>query len=63
MKIIVVDNFDRELRSDRLVAENIANKDYAKVMTEALNAAFSGSTAPDYFRAVPDEHKLFTAEV
>ncbi len=61
MKIIRVDNMNREHISDSLVAENV-NEWYAKKIIEFLNKRFSGDYAPDYFRAVPDDHKLYEFE-
>lgn len=40
MKIVAVDNFESAAVADLLVAANITNKDYAEVMTNALNDKF-----------------------
>ena len=61
MKIILVDNFDREMTSDTLIAENV-EKHYGERIVEFLNNKFSGSTSPDYFRLVDDGHKLYIFE-
>ena len=58
MKIIKVDNFGCESVSDILIAENV-HKAYAKDIELALNANFSGSCSPDYFRSVDDDYTLF----
>ncbi len=58
MKIICVDNFDRENVDDTLIAENVSEH-FVKVIVEPLNEKFSGSV---YFRAVPDDHKLHVFE-
>ena len=52
---------DREHVSDSIVAENV-NEWYAKKIVEFLNERFSGNHAPDYFRAIPDDHKLYEFE-
>ena len=57
MKIVRVDNFDRDTVCDKLVAENV-NDVYGTCMVEALNAEFSGDSLPDYFRMVPDDYVL-----
>jgi hypothetical protein len=61
MKIICVDNFDRENVSDQLVAENVP-KHYAEFLVEKLNDKFSGSSSSSFFRVVPDDHILFVFE-
>ena len=61
MKIINVDNFDRDTVSDTLVAENVP-KYYAKDIVEFLNDKYSGSTSSDYFMIKPNDYKLYTWE-
>ena len=61
MKIIKVDNFARDHISDTLVAENVSEW-WAKSIVELLNDKYSGDHSPDYFRAVPDDHKLYEFE-
>ena len=58
MKIIAVDNFARENVADQLVAENVPIS-YAHVMTETLNEQFGGEYADKFFKAVPDDHRLW----
>ena len=58
MKIIATDNFNREEIADKLVAEGIVFKDYAKVMCKALNAHFGGEQANDCFKVVEDDYRL-----
>lgn len=61
MKIICVDNFNRESRSDNLVAENV-NAYYAKFIVEILNERFSGRDCSDFYRVVENDYKLYTFE-
>jgi hypothetical protein len=61
MKIIIVDNFDRESSSDTLVAENI-NKYWGEKVVDFLNNKFSGDDSPSYFKLVEDGHKLYIFE-
>ena len=61
MKIIAVDNFDREYISDRLVAESVPPT-YAEEIVEFLNSRYSGDHAQVFFKAVADDHKLFKFE-
>lgn len=60
-KIIAVSNFDDESVSDRLVAENIKSEMEARHMAGALNAV-TGPNSADYFKVVPDDHKLYQWE-
>lgn len=61
MKIICVDNFDRESRDDSLVCENV-NKYMGKQIVEFLIEKFSGNESSDFFRLVEDDYKLYTFE-
>lgn len=61
MKIIMIDNYDRETIDDVLIAENISNF-YASCVVEALNAKYSGDRSPYYFALVKDNHKLHKFE-
>lgn len=57
MKIIAVDNYDRETRSDTLVATGL-NEYHAVWIVELLNADTQRDNEAHY-RAVPDEYKLY----
>ena len=61
MKIIQIDNFGRDHVSDALVAEKV-NDYYAKFIVKKLNKHFSGVTSPLFYKAVPDDHKLYEFE-
>jgi len=62
MKIVKVDNFDRENTSDVLIANNVHNF-YAEYIAEALNKKFSpGDHSPDFFRAVENDYKPYKFE-
>jgi len=58
VKIICVDNFNREHISDLLVAENVSIF-YGEKIVEFLNKTFSGDSAVDYFRLVKDDTKIY----
>ncbi len=60
MKIIAVDNFDREIRSDEVIAENL-NDYYAKLITRLLNAGLP-EDSDLFFRAVENDYKLYIFE-
>jgi hypothetical protein len=60
MKIIRVDNFDRDNVSDKLIAEGISSKDAETIVT-GLNAKES-EDSPDFYKAVPDDHVLYVYE-
>lgn len=62
MKIICVNNFAREDISDELICENV-NKYYAEDIVNFLNKKFSGESAPDFFKAVDDNYKLYVYEI
>lgn len=58
MKIIAVDNLNRETVADTLVAENVTEF-YGQPMVSGLNAALcTDDMAPRFFRLVPDEYRL-----
>ena len=59
MKIINVDNMDREMYSDKLIAENV-NRFYGELIVEVLNDKHSGSNSPDWYRLVSDDHELYS---
>jgi hypothetical protein len=60
MKIIRTDNYDRDSRSDKLIAENIAEF-YAREIVAFLNEKVASHE--DFFKAVPDDYKLYTFEL
>lgn len=61
MKIVIVDNFNRDYVSDRLLCENI-HEHYGKAVVDFLNQQFSSNSSQDYFALRPDDYKLFTFE-
>jgi hypothetical protein len=56
MKIILVDNFDRENISDVLIAENVDSV-YGKKIVDLLNEKESPHSE-NFFRLVDDDYKL-----
>lgn len=56
MKIICVDNYDRESVADRLVAENVKSLDEARIIVQALNAKRSHN---DWYALRADDYKLW----
>lgn len=61
MKIVCVDNFDREHVSDSLVVENIPEQ-AGKQVVDYLNRMLSGPHADRYYRLVEDSYKLYIFE-
>ena len=61
MKIIGVDDFDREHVSDVLIVENV-DEYYGQVITDLLNEKWGGETANRFYKLVPDDHKLYVFE-
>lgn len=62
MKIVCIDNFDRNDIPDVLICENV-NKHIGTYLTEYLNDTFSGSTSLNYYQLKEDSYKLNTAEL
>jgi len=61
VKIIGIDNFDRDNVSDILIAENV-NEYYGKIIIKFLQECCTSQDL--YFpRLVPDDHKLYKFEV
>lgn len=57
MKIIAVDNFDREIYSDQLICENIC-KAYGIKFLQLLNKEVTDNSQWHY-KLVEDDYKLF----
>lgn len=60
MKIIAVDNFDREYVSDHLVCENVSEY-YGNAIVKFLNRE-GGDYSSYFYRLVSDDHKLHVWE-
>ena len=61
MKIVCVDNYDREFYDDILVCENIRNEKFGNIMVDALNSR-EGSNSEWFYKLVEDDYKLFKFE-
>jgi hypothetical protein len=61
MKIINVDNFDRESVDDKLVCENVSDY-YGPYIVDFLNEKFSGDNSSNFYRLVKDDHELYVWE-
>ena len=61
MKIVRVDNYDRELYNDVLVCENIINEKLGDIMINALNYR-EGRNSEWFYKLVEDDYKLFKFE-
>lgn len=60
MKIVRVDNFDREIlgvSDDKLICENV-DEYYAPKILEYLNRTYSDDYSEFYFRLEADDYKL-----
>lgn len=55
MKIIAVDNYNRESIADVLVCENVTNTYIGDLITEFLNSRATDS----YYKLVDDEYRLW----
>lgn len=60
MKIVRVDNFDREIYDDVLICENVSQY-YGKDIVEFFNNR-EGEYSDWYYRLVEDDYKLFKFE-
>jgi hypothetical protein len=58
MKIVKVSNFNKETMSDQLVATEVSEH-YGESIADSLNEQFSGAHAPDWFKLVADDYKLY----
>jgi len=58
MKIICVDNFDRETVNDVLVAENV-NEYYGKKIVKLMQTHLASDNGFDWFKLVADDYKLY----
>ena len=58
MKIIAVDNFNRDDKADLLIASHVPEF-YVEFLVECLNNKFSGDTASLFFESVPDSYTLY----
>ena len=62
MKIIQVDNFDRDNVPDVLICENIKSEIYGNAIVDALNEKYSGESSEFWAILVSDSRKLITLE-
>lgn len=60
MKLIKVDNYDREYYDDVLIAENV-HKGYGELIANLLNNRV-GENSEDFFKLVEDDYELFKFE-
>lgn len=59
MKVICIDNFNRDHISDYLVCSNVSEH-YGQMIVDMLNLN-SGENSSDYYRVVEDDYKLYDA--
>lgn len=57
MKIISIDNFERESISDRLILSQV-DLFHGSIIVIHLNKLFSGHDADKFFKLVKDDHEL-----
>ena len=60
MKIIAIDNFDRDWVSDTLICENI-NEYYGKIIVDYLNEK-EGEKSQNFYVLKEDDYKLYVYE-
>lgn len=59
-KVIATDNYDRGIYADTVLEENLPPEE-AEAMASSMNAMYS-NLHPHYYKAVPDDYKLFVPE-
>lgn len=58
MKIVQVDNYDRDNVNDVLICENV-DEYHGNIMVNALNNRLSGDWSDAYFVLKEDDYKLY----
>lgn len=58
MKIIDTDNFGGDYPDEKVVADNITNRDFGELMTAALNDMYVYPDSPRYYKLVEDGYVL-----
>lgn len=58
MKIVCIDNFNRDEVDDVLICENI-DKHYGLMIVAYLNERLSGNESPIYFKLENDDYELY----
>ena len=61
MKIIGMDNFNREHISDILIAENVSDY-WAQRIVKHLNEKYDGEHSPHFFKTITDHEKPYKFE-
>lgn len=63
MKVIIVDNYDRETVSDTLFKDNLTEEEALAIVKEENGKRFpyEDSDHPQYFKMVKDDYKLYDA--
>lgn len=58
MKVIRVDNFDRDFVPEKLMVGGLSLAE-AKILAETMNKLLSGPNSPDFYRVVGEDHVLY----
>ena len=58
MKIVKIDNYNRESISDVLIAENVPSS-YAETIVTMLNQKFGGRYSSRFYVVKPNDYKLY----
>lgn len=61
MKIILVDNYDRDTVPERVIAAQVDDR-WAPKIASLLNENYSGDRSPDFFRVVGEDYQLKTQQ-
>lgn len=59
MKIVQIDNYARENRNERLVAENIQNEEDGEAMVRGLCFNNPHRSTDDWYKLVVDDYVLY----
>lgn len=59
MKVVLVDNFDRDYIADRLLADNLTQED-ARALADDFNKKHASYNCPDFAVVKDDNYKLYS---
>lgn len=59
MKLVAVDNYDRETVSDILVAENVHSSFGNRIVELWTNNMLANQSEESFLKLVPDDYKLY----
>lgn len=61
MKIIAVDNLNRDWIPDKLICENI-NAYYGRMIVDLLNEGYASPSSMNFYKLVQDDYPLYEGD-